>query len=82
MTLSNIEPLARKIAERICRHPLVNPSASPMTEEEIATWVDTHWESAAAELEAGNIDDDGNRIPGADWERGLAAYRERVRARK
>jgi len=33
MTLSNIEPLARKIAERICRqHSLVNPSDPPMTE--------------------------------------------------
>jgi hypothetical protein len=83
MTLSNIEPLARKIAERICRqHPLVNPSDPPMTEEDIATWVDGHWEAAAADLEAGIVDDDGNRIPGADWERGLAAYRERVRARK
>ena len=83
MTLSNIEPLARKIAERVCRqHPLVNPSNPPMTEEDIATWVDGHWEAAAAELEAGNVDDDGNPIPGADWGRGLAAYRERMRARK
>jgi len=80
MTLSNIEPLARKIAERICRqHPLVNPSEP---EEDIATWVDGHWEAAAARLEAGIMDDDGNPIPGADWERGLAAYRERMQARK
>ena len=83
MTLSNIEPLARKIAERICRqHPLVNPSDPPTTEEDIATWVDGHWEAAAAQLEAGIMDDDGNPIPGAGWERGLAAYRERMRARK
>jgi hypothetical protein len=71
---SNIEPLARDIAERVCRQ-----SQSQMTAREIAAWVDTHWQCAAAELEAGLPNDEGSRIPGANWELGLAAYRERLR---
>jgi hypothetical protein len=50
-----------------------------MTAQEIAAWVDPHWPCAAAELEAGILDDDGSRVPGANWELGLAAYRERLR---
>jgi hypothetical protein len=53
-----------------------------MTTEEVAAWVDAHWESAAAELEAGVLDDDGNRVPGADWELGLVAFRERMAAKR
>lgn len=69
MRVSNIEPLARAIAERICWR-------SGMPDAEIPAWVDRHWECAAAELEAGLIDEEGNRWAG-DWERGLVAYRER-----
>jgi len=83
MTLSNIEPLARSIAERVCRRTEgVNPSNPPMTTEEVAAWVDAHWQCAAAELEAGFMNDDGNPVPGSNWEPGLAAYRERMNARK
>ena len=79
--LSNIEPLARIVAERVCRiGESKNPSNPPMTAEEVAAWVDAHWECAAAELEAGILDDDGNPVPGSHWERGLAAYRERMNA--
>jgi hypothetical protein len=69
---SNIEPLAREIATRVCRQ-----TGPEMTPQEIAAWVDAHWQCAAAELEAGILNDDGSRVPGANWELGLAAYRER-----
>jgi hypothetical protein len=83
VTLSNIEPLARAIAERACRrHEISNRSNSPMTAEEVAAWVDSHWQCAAADLEAGVLDDTGNTIPGANWELGLAAYCERTYVRK
>jgi hypothetical protein len=73
-TGNNIEPLARDLAERACRQ-----TGPQMTAQEIAAWVDTHWQCAAAELEAGILNDDGSRVPGANWELGLAAYRERLR---
>jgi hypothetical protein len=76
--MSNIEPLARAITERVCR----NPALPRMRDDEVAAWVDAHWESAAAELEAGILDDDGNRVLGADWELGLAAYLERMAAKR
>lgn len=82
MTFSNIEPLAREIAERTCRQELLNPSKPPMTHEEVAAWVESHWECAAAELEAGVTNDDGAPVPGADWRLGLIAYRERTHVRK
>jgi hypothetical protein len=70
--MSNIEPLARAIAERACRQ-----TGPHMTAQEIVAWVDAHWQCAAAELEAGILNDDGRRVPGADWKLGLAAYWER-----
>ena len=83
MTLSNIEPPARAIAERICRqNEEPNLSKQPMTPDDVAAWVDAHLQCAAAELEAGVLDGDGNTIPGASWELGLVAYRERMSARK
>jgi hypothetical protein len=82
MPASNIEPLAREIAEHVYRRTgNVDPSNSPMSAEEVAAWVDAHWECAAAELEGGLIDDSGRPVPGANWELGLAAYRERKTAR-
>lgn len=82
MTLSNIEPLARAITERVCRRTEgLDPASPRMTTEEVAAWVDAHWQCAAAELETGVITDEGSPVPGADWELGLAAYRERMSAR-
>ena len=79
MTLSNIEPLARAITERLFRRSEVpNSTNAPPTAEEVAAWVDAHWQCAAADIEAGVLDDSGCPIPGADWELGLAAYRERA----
>ncbi|MBP2230791.1 hypothetical protein J2847_004100 [Azospirillum agricola] len=66
----NIEPLARAITEQIARRV-------PSTEAEIAAWVDGHWHCAAAELEAGLIDETGAKMPGYTVEAGLAALRER-----
>lgn len=72
---SNIEPLAREMAERICR-------GNGMLEAEIPAWVDLHWQCAAAMLEAGVMDESGEWIPEKDLLLGIEAYRERVRARR
>jgi hypothetical protein len=69
---SNIEPLARAMTERICRR-------NGMLEGEIPGWVDLHWQCAAAMLEAGVMDEEGEWIPGKDVLQGTEAYRERVR---
>jgi len=69
----NIEPVARAIAERIWQR-----SGGPESGRQ--AWIDRHWECAAAELEAGVIDETG-AATGANWERGLAAYRERLRSK-
>lgn len=68
---SNIEPLARDIAARICRR-------EGMPEPDIATWVELHWPCAAAMLEAGLMDESGEWVPGQDLVRGFEAYRERL----
>jgi hypothetical protein len=81
VTSGNIERLAREISGRICRQCNDRHPESPMTEAEIATWVAPIGNARAADLEAGVLDDNGNRIPGVAWERGLAAYRERIRAK-
>jgi hypothetical protein len=70
---SNIEPIARAIAGRICRD-------NEMPEAQIEHWVDLHWQCAAAMLEAGVMNEQGDWIDGKDWRRGLEAYRERVTA--
>lgn len=76
MPASNIEPVARAMAERICRR-------TGMPEPQIPAWVDRHWQCAAADIEAGLVDDAGNYRPDArdQWERGLAAYRDRIAGR-
>jgi hypothetical protein len=71
VTTSNIEPLAREMAERICRR-------QGMAEAEIAGWVERHWECAAAMLEAGAMDETGAWVDGGDLLRGIEAYRERT----
>ena len=53
MKPSNIEPLAREMAENICRR-------SGMSEADIPRWVDLHWSCAAAMLEAGVMDEGGD----------------------
>ena len=75
MTSSNIEPLAREMAERICRR-------SGMAEADVARWVDLHWPCAAAMLEAGVMDESGEWVEDKDVRLGLEAYRERSKARK
>ena len=70
---SNIEPIAREITASICRD-------SEMPAIQIEHWVDLHWPCAAAMLEAGVMDENGEWIEGKDWRRGLEAYRERLLA--
>jgi hypothetical protein len=70
---SNIEPIAREITASICRD-------SEMPAIQIEHWVDLHWPCAAAMLEAGVMDENGDWIEGKDWRRGLQAYRERLSA--
>jgi hypothetical protein len=68
---SNIEPLAREMAMRICRR-------SGMPEADIPRWVDLHWSCAAAMLEAGVMDEGGEWVEDQDVRRGMEAYRERL----
>jgi allantoicase len=70
---SNIEPIAREIARSICR-------GNEMPDAQIDRWVDLHWQCAAAILEAGVMDEQGEWIDGKDWRRRLEAYRERLTA--
>jgi hypothetical protein len=72
MTTSNIEPLAREMAERICRR-------SGMAQADVPRWVDLHWPCAAAMLEAGVLDERGEWVEDKDVRLGLAAYRERLK---
>jgi hypothetical protein len=70
---SNIEPIAREITRGICRD-------SEMQETQIERWVDLHWQCAAAMLEAGVMNEEGEWIEGKNLRRGLEAYRERLLA--
>jgi hypothetical protein len=66
MSSSNIEPLAREMAARICRR-------EGMAEARISAWVDLHWPCAAAML-----DETGAWLPGRSLVQGVEAYRERL----
>jgi hypothetical protein len=68
--ISNIEPLAREMTEHICRR-------NGMSEARIPGWVDLHWQCAAAMLEAGVMDENGEWITDKDVHLGIQAYRER-----
>jgi hypothetical protein len=69
---SNIEPFARAMVERIYR-------GNGMAEIKIPDWVDLHWQCAAAMLEAGIMDENGEWIADKNLLRGSEAYSERVR---
>jgi hypothetical protein len=75
LTSSNIEPLAREMAERICRR-------SGMADADVPRWVDLHWPCAAAMLEAGVMDERGEWVEDKDVRLGLEAYRERLKGRQ
>ena len=72
---SNIEPLARDMAEQICRR-------SGMTEADIPRWVDLHWPCAAAMLESGVMNEAGEWVEDKDVRLGIEAYRERLLGNK
>lgn len=66
---NNVEAVARKISERICRDEGKDETAT-------ADWVDLHWPYVAAELEAGLIDETGTRLTEWTIDRSLAALRD------
>lgn len=68
---SNIEPLAREMAEQICRR-------SGMAEADIPRWVDLHWPCAAAMLESGVMNEAGEWVEDQDVRLGIEAYGERL----
>jgi hypothetical protein len=70
---SNIEPLAREMAARICRR-------EGMAQSAISAWVELHWPCAAAMLEAGLMNEQGEWLAGQDLLKGFEAYRERVQS--
>ena len=55
------------MTERICRR-------NGMPEANIPGWVDLHWQCAAAMLEAGVMDEDGEWITDKDVRLGIEAY--------
>ena len=66
---SNIEAVARYLCERQLR-------AAGTSSDEFPSAVDRYWHCVAAELEAGLIDESGNRLLPHDFERDLKAYRD------
>jgi hypothetical protein len=72
---SNIEPLAREMAEPIGRR-------NGMSEVAISGWIDLHWQCAAAMLEAGVMDEGGEWIDDKDVHLGTEAYRGRLARQK
>lgn len=66
---ANIEPLARAICERQLR------AGGAVLEVEMAAAVDRLWHVVAAQIEAGQIDDEGRDVPHT-FEEGLEAYRD------
>jgi hypothetical protein len=62
--LSNIEPLAREMTVNICRRAGMAEAAIGPVLRQCS--------------KAGVMDEAGEWIPGKDWRRGLAAYREKV----
>ena len=65
---SNIEAVARDLCERQLRTAGTGAIALP-------TAVDHYWHCVAAEMEAGLIDEHGNRLLPHDADRDLEAYR-------
>jgi hypothetical protein len=68
-TWSNIEAVARDPCERLLRAVGTRTSALPSA-------VDRYWHCVAAEIEAGLIDEQGNRLRAFDFDRDLEAYRD------
>jgi hypothetical protein len=66
---SNIEVVARDLCERQLR------ATGPCGDTLFAA-VDRYWHCVAAEMEAGLIDEQGNRLRPADFDRDIEAYRD------
>ncbi|UDL94197.1 MULTISPECIES: hypothetical protein [Lichenihabitans] len=70
--MSNLEAMARAVTERVCRR-----NSAP--DEDVSAWVDAHWYIAAADLEAGLIDEQGEPLPGYSPERARTAVADWLR---
>jgi hypothetical protein len=66
---SNIEPIARELCECALRR-------AGTSEAELPDAVNRYWHCVAARLEAGIIDDQGNRVLPFDFNRDLEAYHD------
>lgn len=66
---SNIEAVARALCERQLR-------AIATVTDDVTPLVDRYWHCIAAELEAGIIDTNGERLKPFDFEINRAAYRD------
>lgn len=66
---NNIEAVARDLCERQLRAAGTDATALPAA-------VDRYWHCVAAEIEAGLIDEQGNRLRPCDASRDLGAYRD------
>jgi len=66
---SNIEAVARDICSKQLSHHAENSAA-------LAADVDRYWHCVAAELEAGLVDDAGDRLTVTNLDEGLEAYRD------
>ena len=67
--MTNLEAMARAVTERVCLR-------TASEGEDVAAWVEAHWYIAAADLEAGLIDENGDRLPAYTPERARAAVRD------
>ena len=54
--MNNLEAMARAVTERVCRR-------KAMPGDDVTAWVELHWYIAAADLEAGLIDENGDPLP-------------------
>ena len=67
--VTNLEAMARAVTERVCLR-------KALPGEDVAAWVEAHWYIAAADLEAGLIDENGDPLPHYTPERARAAVRD------
>jgi hypothetical protein len=69
------QALARLIARKIF-------ARNPAPGADVEDWIDEHWPIVAAELEAGLINQEGERLPGFTAEKAIAAVQDWARRRR
>ena len=70
--LDNLEAMARAVTRLVCLK-----QAAPG--EDVEAWIDAHWYIAAADLEAGLIDENGDALPGYTPEKAREAVLDWLR---